>query len=146
MYLFWSCRVEGVSSSLSRSRIFRAPILVSTSAYTTHRQTGETIVITLVSSTVNWTSPPPLPRSSVHPTFFKDRDLRVAEQRLGFLIVIDHHVIISLKENTYNSQDSNITMLHLKKYIDILFDRGLFHTWRHLCVECTGYEHDTLTF
>ena len=40
MYLFWSCKVDGVSSSLSSSRLLRAPILVSTSAYTIDRHTG----------------------------------------------------------------------------------------------------------
>lgn len=33
-------------------------------------------------------------------TFFENRDLSIAKKRLGFLIVIDHHVVISLREKS----------------------------------------------
>ncbi len=33
-------------------------------------------------------------------TFLENRDLSIAKERFGFLIVIDHHVIITLREKS----------------------------------------------
>lgn len=91
MYLFWSCSVDGVCSSLSKRSRLRASILVSTSAYTAggrqrqkHDWKGKK-----KTKSYDWDK---------MKTFFEDWNLCVAKQRLGFLVVIDHHVVISLGE------------------------------------------------
>lgn len=36
-------------------------------------------------------------------TFFKNRDLGIAKEWFGFLIVIDHHIVITLREREVSS-------------------------------------------
>lgn len=33
-------------------------------------------------------------------TFFENRDLSIAKKRFGFLVVIDHHIVITLREKS----------------------------------------------
>lgn len=96
MYRFWSWKVDGVCSSFSNKRCLSAWILVSTSAYTRAEEQR------LYSSYGNWLYFDWFGFCKTESfTFLKNGNLCITEERFGLLIVIDYHIVITLREKSH---------------------------------------------